>query len=370
MKQVYATISGMLLACALLVSPAVQGQLLDLPRASQMASVSQRIGITDVSITYSRPSVQGRPIWGQLVPYGMNNLGFGTAKESPWRAGANENTVITFSDPVTIEGQPLPAGSYGLHMILYDDDRATVIFSKNHTAWGSFFYDPSEDALRVDVTTREIPHTELLTYSFEEVGADSAVASLNWEKKQIPFTIKVDVPKVVMQDIRRKLQDSPGFSRQSWEQAAAYSLNNGGDLDEALSWVNTAISGPFVGQKTFSNLQLKAQILEKMGKGSEAKALIDEALPLGTVFEIHQYGRQLIAQDKDQEALSIFKWNAEHHKNTWPVDYGLARGYSANGDYKTALKHLKIAEGRAPDQINKDAIAMNLEKLENGQDIN
>jgi len=370
MKQFYSLISGVLLTGVLLISTSAQAQQLNLPRASQMASVSQRIGITDVSITYSRPSVSGRQIWGQLVPYGMNNLGFGTAKESPWRAGANENTVITFSDPVTVEGQPLAPGSYGLHMIIYEDNRATVIFSRNHTAWGSFFYDPAEDALRVDVKTREIPHTELLTYLFEEVAADSAVASLNWETKQIPFTIGVDVPKLVLQDIRRKLQDSPGFVRQNWEQAATYAMNNGNDLEEALSWVNTAISGPFVGQKSFNNLQLKAQILGKMGKSSEAEALMQEALPLGTVFEIHQYGRQLIAQDKDQKALEIFQWNAKNHKDTWPVDYGLARGYSAVGDYKSALKHLKVASGRAPDQVNKDAIAINLEKLEKGQDIN
>ena len=370
MKQHYTLVSSLVLICALALQTTVHGQGLDLPRASQMATVSQRIGITDVSITYSRPSVSDRPIWGQLVPYGMNNLGFGTAKESPWRAGANENTVITFSDPVTVEGKPLAAGTYGLHMIIDESNKATIIFSKNHTAWGSYFYDPADDALRVEVSTKEIPQTELLTYSFPEVGDDSALACLNWEKKQIPFKIEVEVPEVVLADIRRKLQDSPGFNRQTWEQAAAYALNNGGDLNEALSWVNTAISGPFVGQKTFNNLQLKAQILEKMGKQEEAMALMDEALPMGTVFEVHQYGRQLIAQDKDNKALEVFKWNARNHKDTWPVDYGLARGYSANGDYKSALKHLKIAEGRAPDKINKDAIAINLEKLQKGEDIN
>jgi tetratricopeptide (TPR) repeat protein len=166
------------------------------------------------------------------------------------------------------------------------------------------------------------------------------------------------------------LQDSPGFNRPTWEQAAAYALNNGGDLNEALNWVNTAISCPFVGQQTFGNMQLKAQILDKMGKPDEAEALMAEALPMGTVFEVHQYGRQLISNDRDKDALEIFQWNAKNHKNTWPVDYGLARGYSANGEYKTALKHLKVAAGRAPDQVNKDAIAANIVKLEKGEDIN
>lgn len=370
MKQLNSIINGVLFIGLLLIHSATSAQLLELPRASQMATVSQKIGITDVEITYSRPSVADREVWGQLVPYGMNNLGFGTAKESPWRAGANENTVISFSDPVTIEGQPLDAGTYGLHMIIHNGDNATVIFSENSTAWGSYFYDPAQDALRVEVTTEEIPHTEILTYMFHEVDANSAVASLNWEKKRIPFKVGVDVSAVVLADVRRKLQDSPGFTRQSWEQAANFAFNNGGDLEEALSWVNTAISGPFVGQKTFNNLQLKAQILSKMGKTAEADAIMEEALPMGTVFEVHQYGRQLIAQDKDQEALEVFQWNAKNHKDTWPVAYGLARGYSANGDYKTALKHLKVAEGRAPDEINKTAIATNLQKLEKGEDIN
>jgi hypothetical protein len=368
MKQFYTNFYGLMLFC-MLVSTATYAQL-DLPRGSQMAGVSQRIGITDIDITYSRPSVAGREVWGQLVPYGMNNLGFGTAKESPWRAGANEDTVISFTDPVTIEGKSLEAGTYGLHIEVHEGNTATLIFSNNHNAWGSYFYDPAEDALRVDVSTSEVPHTELLTYVFTEVDANSATASLQWEKKSIPFKITVDVPKVVTEDIRRKLQDSPGFNRQTWEQAAAFALSNNGDLDEALSWVNTAISGPFVGQQTFGNMQLKAQILSKMGKEEEAEALMDEAMPMGTVFEVHQYGRQLIASDRDKDALAVFQWNAKNHKNTWPVDYGLARGYSANGDYKAALKHLKIAEGRAPDQVNKDVIGANLVKLEKGEDIN
>ena len=343
---------------------------LDLPQGSQKAKVTQRIGITDISISYSRPAVNDREIWGKLVPYGMNNLGFGTAKESPWRAGANENTIIKFSDDVKNEGQPLSAGKYGLHMILHEDNKATVIFSKNYEAWGSYFYEPGEDALRVDVNTKEIPHVEQLTYIFTEVNANSAMASLNWEKKQIPFKIEVDVSEIVLADIRHKLQNSPGFSRQTWEQAANYSLNNGGDLDEALSWIDATIEGMFFSQKTFNNLSTKARILTKQGKTAEADAVMDEALDLATIFEAHGYGRQLIGRGEKEKAMEVFKMNAKNNKGQWPVDYGLARAYSAMGNYKTALKHLKIAAKRAPDQQNKDVIATNLIKLENGQDIN
>lgn len=370
MKSLNSTIPGIMLICMVLVHAVATSQLLDLPRASQMAGVSQRIGITDINISYSRPNVADRPVWGALVPYGMNNLGFGTSLESPWRAGANENTVISFSSPVSVEGQPLDAGSYGLHMVILEDGKATVIFSNNHTSWGSYFYDPSEDALRVEVETKEIPHTEHLTYLFTGVEANSVTASLNWEKKQVPFTISADVKELVLEDIRKKMKDSPGFSRQTWEQAANFSINNGGDPEEALTWINAAIEGQFFSQKTFNNLQLKAQILVKLGRGEEAAALMKESLPLGTVFEVHQYGRQLITQGQPNEALEVFKWNSSAHKDTWPVDYGLARGYSATGDYKKALKHLKVAAGRAPDQLNKDTIAGNLKKLEMGEDIN
>ncbi|MEM1336150.1 MAG: DUF2911 domain-containing protein [Bacteroidota bacterium] len=343
---------------------------LDLPRGSQMAKVSQRVGITDLTIMYSRPSVNDREIWGNLVPYGMNNLGFGTAAESPWRAGANENTIFTTTHDVTIGGKTLPAGKYGLHMIVSEDNTATVIFSKNHGAWGSYFYNPEEDVLQVEVSTNEISHVEQLRFEFNEVNATSAVASLNWEKKQIPFTIEVPVTEIVLADIRSKMQNQAGFNRQSWEQAANFALNNEGDLDEALGWVNAAIEGQFFSQKTFNNLAIKARILAKQGKAQDADVVMQEALPMGTVFEVHGYGRQLIASGQADKALEVFKWNAKSNKGEWPVDYGLARGYSAVGNYKTALKHLKIAEGRAPDAQNQNAIATNLEKLEAGTDIN
>ena len=340
------------------------------PRGSQRATVTQRVGITDISINYSRPSVNGREIWGKLVPYGMNNLGFGTAKESPWRAGADENTTISFMHDVTVEGQALKAGTYGLHMIVYENGKATVIFSNNSTAWGSFFYEPTEDALRVDVQTAEAPFTEQLTYNFINVDANSATAVLNWEKKQIPFKISVDVPSVVLADIRRKLQNQEGFQRQSWEQAANYALNNSEDLTEALQWVDNAIAGQFYSQQDFNNTNIKAGILNKMGKKDEAIALYETYLPNATILEVHQIGRQFIGMGLKEKALDVFKMNAKKHANTWPVDYGLARGYSANGNYKKALEHLKIAYSRVPDPGNKAAIETNIAKLEKGEDIN
>lgn len=343
---------------------------LDLPRGSQMAKVSQRIGITDVTIVYSRPSVNEREVWGALVPYGMNNLGFGTAKESPWRAGANENTIFKTTHNVTIGGKELPAGKYGLHMVINEDDTAKIIFTNNHEAWGSYFFEPSDVVLEADVTTSEIPHVEQLRYEFNEVGANSALASLNWEKKQIPFKIEVPVTDIVLADIRSKMQNQPGFQRQTWEQAANYALNNGGNLEEALGWIDAAIAGQFFSQKTFNNLGIKAQILMKQGKMNEAFAVMDEAMPMGTVFEVHGYGRQLITVGQADKALEVFQWNAKKHKGQWPVHYGLARGYSAKGDHKSTAKHLKLALENAPAQANKDRVQANLDKAQKGESIN
>ncbi len=343
---------------------------LNTPQGSQKASVSQTVGISKIYIDYSRPSVNGREIWGKLVPYGMNNLGFGTAKESPWRAGANENTIIKFTSDVTIGGQSLKAGKYGLHMVIHENDKATVIFSKNHTAWGSFFYEPSEDALKVEVNTATVPHTELLTFDFVNVDATSATAALKWGTKQIPFKIEFDVTNIVLADIRRKMQDQPGFSRQTWEQAANYASNNGGDLNEALGWIDNAIAGQFFSQQTFANTSIKAGILNKLGRQQEGLDAMDAFLPQATVLEMHQYGRQLITLGLKDRAIEVFKLNVKNNKDTWPVHYGMARGYSAAGNYKSALKHLKMALNNAPNAVSKGRVQANIDKLEKGEDIN
>ena len=314
---------------------------LNVPRGSQQATVSQRGGITDMYIKYSRPSVRGREVWGKLVPYGMNDLRFGTAKESPWRAGANENTVVKFTNDVAVEGKPLKAGKYGLHMIINKDNTATVIFSKNHTAWGSFFYDPSEDGLRVDVKTKAIPHVEQLTFDFTDVNATSAIASLRWGKKQVPFKIEVDVTNIVLTDIRKKLQDQPGFSRQTWEQAANFSLNNGGDLNEALGWINNAIAGQFYSQKTFRNLSIKAQILNKLGKTAEYGKLMDEAASMANTNQLNRLGYAMINAKDYARAIKYLQINVDNNPTSANAYDSLGEAYKFAGDKKKAIKALK-----------------------------
>jgi hypothetical protein len=174
---------------------ALDAQLTTLPDGgNKKAMVAERIGISDVVISYSRPGVKGREgkIWGQLIPAGFNNLGFGTSKAAPWRAGANENTTIQFSDGVKIEGQPLPEGKYGF-FIAYDANECTLIFSKNSTSWGSFFYDDKEDALRVKVKPVLLDKSvEWLKYEFTNQTENSATIALQWEKLSIPFKVEID----------------------------------------------------------------------------------------------------------------------------------------------------------------------------------
>ena len=314
---------------------------LNTPRSSQKATVKQTVGISNISITYSRPSVKEREIWGSLVPYGMNNLGFGTAKESPWRAGADENTIIKFSNDVSIEGKPLKAGKYGLHMIIKENGEADIIFSHNSSAWGSYFYDPSEDALRVTVQTKEVPHKELLTYEFINVQPSSTTAALLWEKKEIPFKIEVPVTEIVLADFRKKLQGQDGFTRSNWEQAASFALNNGGDLNEAMQWIENAIAGQFYSQKTFNNQFIKSQILQKQGKVEESLKLQNELIPTANVNQLNTIGYQFLTNDKVDKAIEIFKLNVKQNPTNANVYDSLAEGYKTKGDKKNAIKNYK-----------------------------
>lgn len=340
------------------------------PATSQKSTVSQTVGISDIIITYSRPSVRGRKIWGTtLAHYGFQNLGFGTSTAAPWRAGADENTVITFTHDATVEGKPIKAGTYGLHVALAEDTTATIIFSENSTSWGSYFYDENEDALRVKVTTKEITHTELLTYQFTAVDATSATVALQWEKKEIPFKIGFDVNSIVMDDISNKLRDQTGFNRQAWENAAQYAFSVG-NMEKALAWINSAQEGWFFSQKTFTNAQIKSAILNQMGKPNDAIAEMESVLDQATAIELHGYGRQLIAGGNLGKAEEVFKINAKKNNNVWPTQYGLGRLYSAKGDYKAAIKYLEKASKNAPNPASKANVQANIEKLKKGEDIN
>jgi hypothetical protein len=341
MKYLYKSASAVTLVLALFFSTFIAQAQINVPSGSQKATVSQRVGISNVSINYSRPSVKGREIWGKLVPYGMNNLGFGTATAAPWRAGADENTTITFSHDAKVEGKDIKAGTYGFFIEVKDGENATIILSHDINSWGSFFYDKSRDALRADITTKQVPSREVLTYEFNTVTPNSTIASLIWGKKEFPFTLEFDVTKIVLDEFRDQSKGQLGFSRQNWEQAANYALNNGGDLNEALGWIDGAISGNFYSQKTFNNLAIKGQILNKMGRTNEYAALMDEASSMANMIELNNLGYQMMnAKDYDR-ALQFFTLNVKNNPTDANVYDSLGECYKTMGDKKNAIKYLK-----------------------------
>jgi hypothetical protein len=345
---------------------------------NQKAVVTQYIGsLVTVTVNYSSPNVTAPNgtdrtghIWGQLVPYGFTDLGFGNRNPSPWRAGANENTIISFSHDVEIEGNAISAGIYGLHIAVEESGPWTVIFSNSSDAWGSFFYDQSMDALRVQVSPQDAQHTEWLTYEFIDRQPTATTLALKWEEKMLPIKIAVsNMNELYASRFEEELTGSAGFVSQNWQAAANWSIQNDYALEKALVWAEQAISAPFFGSENFGTLSTKANVLSKLNRDEEAKFVMDRALnhPATTVFQIHQYGRQLIGREELDVALDVFKLNAKRFPETWPVNVGLARGYSAKGEYKTALKYAKRAYDAAPDQLNKDALKAAVDTLEKGE---
>jgi hypothetical protein len=252
------TALGLLLTCAAAL-PA--GAALELPRASQKASLSQTIGLTDMTIRYCRPGVKGRTIWGDLVPY-----------DQVWRTGANEATTITFSEDVKINGQALAKGTYSFHTIPHRDTW-TLIFNKTADQWGSYSYDEAQDALRVDVTPRASEMTEWLTFEVPAVQMDSAEVVLRWEKLAVPFTVTAGTVAQGKANIAKALDDMKSDRWRIPYRAADFAFQSK-DLDEATRLVDQSIAV----EATFMNLNLKARILAEQGKKAEAATTMDKAV--------------------------------------------------------------------------------------------
>lgn len=342
------------------------------PGGDKRASVSEQVGITEVTIRYNRPAVKNREeqIWGKLIPVGYTDPGFGTSKAAPWRAGANENTTIEFSTAVKVEGQSLPAGKYGF-FVAYDPTECTLIFSKNSNSWGSFYYNPAEDVLRVKV--KPVPtdkSVEWLKYEFTDEATASAVVRLQWEKLIIPFKIEVDVINTQIASFRDELRTEKGFSWVSWTQAALYCAQNNTNLEEALQWANTATSATFGGNERFSAWSTKATVLDSLGRSAEAAEAMKSAFQYGSVNDLYAYGRSLIWHKKAKAAFEIFKIDYDKYPNQYLSNTGMARAYSAMGDYKKALAFAEKADAQAPDKNNKDWMDGIIKTLQNGKDFN
>src|SRR5712664_3663171 len=330
-----------------------QATELNIPRLSQRGTVSQRIGLTDITIAYHRPEVGGTEIWGKTVPYGK-----------VWRAGANENTTITFSDDVSVEGKSLAAGTYGLHAIP-DKDQWTIIFSKNSTSWGSFSYDEKEDALRVNVKPHAAEPSEVLTYAFEEIKPDSAATTLRWEKLAVPFHVSVDVKAVVLRSVKNELRSAGGFTWIGYDEAAQWCLDNNYNLEEALKWEDTSIQN----EDRFENLETKSRILDAMGKKEESAKVLSKAFDKASAIQLYSYARGLQRSGNAKRAFELYPQVPKKDANHWISHLALARISSNKGDFPTAAKEMTQAISGAP-EANKPFLQPLLKRLEAKDDIN
>lgn len=336
-----------LVAFLLPLAAAAQIPGLTPPDVSPAATVTQTIGLTDIAVSYHRPAVNGRTVWGALVPYGQ-----------VWRAGANENTTVSFSTAVTVGGAPLAAGTYGLHMIPTAGDW-TAIFSREAGAWGSFSYDQAEDAARVTVKPEAAPFQERLGYSFDEPAADAVVLALRWEKVRVPLAIRIDLPRTVLENYKAQLRGLPRFGWQGWNQIAEWAARNGMDLDEALAWSDRSIGMT----RNFTNLRTRAFVLAKRGDAAAADALTKEALAIATEAEINAYGYQLLGEAKVDDAIAIFAKNVKDHPDSWNAHDSLAEAYGVKGDKKKSLEYYTKAYAMTTADVQKKRIGTIIEAL-------
>ncbi len=320
---------------------------LNLPQASQAASVKQEIGLTDITIDYHRPAVNKRKVWGDLVPYGQ-----------VWRAGANENTTITFSSPATVGGKTLPAGTYGLHMLPTEKDWS-VMLSSVATAWGSFSYDEKEDLVRFTVAPKPADFEERLEYRFENPTENSVDVVMQWEKLTVSFPITVDTNAVVMASLKAQLRGLPRFGWQAWNTAANWALTHDQDLDQALKWADQSVTT----QATFGNLRTKANILEKKGDTKQAEELRAQAMKIATEADINVAGYALLGQKKYDEAIALFRKNIKDYPNSWNCYDSLGEALAAKGDTKASVENYRKALSMTTDPVQKKRIEDILSKM-------
>ncbi|HEY3350711.1 MAG TPA: DUF2911 domain-containing protein [Thermoanaerobaculia bacterium] len=321
----------------LFVPPAAGQQQVKLPDASPAATVSQAIGLADFTVSYHRPAVNKREVWGKLVPYGQ-----------VWRAGANENTTLTATTPFTFGGKAVPAGTYGVH-VLPTADEWTFILSSQSKAWGSFTYDQKEDVVRASVKPASGDLTERLAWSFDEPTADGVTLTVRWEKVRASVPIGIDAKAVALANIRDQLRGLPRFGWQGWNGAAAWCMRNKTNLDEAMTWADRSISMT----PTYQNLRTRAGLLELKGDAAGAAEVRQKAQTLATEVDINLQGYALLGEGKIDEAIAVFRKNAADHPASWNVWDSLAEGLETKGDKAAAAENYRKALSMAPEDQKK-----------------
>ena len=359
-----------ILTAALLLAANISFAQLDLPPSAgnPRAKITEEVGITDITITYSRPDVNGREgkIWGSLITWGFSTQSFITNKNtSPWRAGANENTTISFEHDIKLEGKNVKAGTYGLHMAVWPDS-VILILSNQSNAWGSFYYEEKYDALRVTVKPVALEKSvEWLKYEFIEQKEKSCTIALLWEKLMIPFKVEVDVDNIVIARLREQVTGQKGFNNLNLVAAAQFCLNKNINLEEALSWSLRAAA-----LKSYTTLRNLASAYEKLNRLKEADSVMVEALTMANVNQHTGYGRALITQKRTDKALETLLAGKIKFGDVFAVNNGLMFGYAAKADYKNAIAAAEKAMTQVPNDAAKKILEGQIAKLKEGKDVN
>ncbi|KAA9339847.1 DUF2911 domain-containing protein [Hymenobacter busanensis] len=254
-----------LVASCLLTASVALAQDFPQPQASPRAVVTQTVGLTEVTVDYHAPNVKGRKIWGQLVPY-----------DQVWRAGANENTTITFSDSVRVGGKPVPAGKYSVYVLPSADHEWQLILNKVTTHWGAEGYKEADDLLRLPVLPETAPMRETLGYWFSDVRPGAARLNLSWEERTLSVSIRTDVNTQVVRAMKKAVEAKPD-NPQLLAQAADYLIQNQLEAELALQYINRAIAL----NDTYTNNWLKAKLLAQKEDYMTAVAFARRAIKMG-----------------------------------------------------------------------------------------
>ena len=325
-----------------------QFHTMKIPQASPEVTETQRLGVTDITISYSSPALRGRDVWNNPNIIHQNN------EPRPWRAGANMATTINFSTDVKIEGESLKAGTYAFYVIARENNYE-LLFAHNHQQWGSYYLDQDKDiSLRVTVNAESCANSEQLDYEFLNRKENELTIGLEWGEIRLPFKVEVDLNKTVVESFRSELRGINTYHWQAWNDAALWCLDHNTNLEEALEWANRSINGGYGGfaaDKNLTNMSTKIRLLRKLNKTEEAKTTIAEAKKLSaTVYEANGFSGFLLQNEFYQDALEYCNISLKSNPDTWflELNRGLSQYFLNNK--KAALKDIRKALKTTPEQ--------------------
>ena len=337
-----------------------------IPKASPPVIETQRIGVTDITVSYHTPAVKGRDVWSRVVPFEGDPI--------PWRAGANMNTTIAFTTDIEIEGKPLPAGSYGFHVIPRKEGGWSLLFANHDNQWGSYYLNLEKDiALEVLVDPVEANFSEQLDFEFMDRTENTVIIGLEWAEKRIPFKVSVDLNRTVVENFRYELMGINTYQWEAWNDAAKWCLSRNTNLEEALSWANRSIEGGYNGfsaNSNFENLSTKAAILWALGRTEESDKAVEEAISkLASPYPVWDAGEALLKDGREVLAISLYDKALTDFGNEWYIQIGYSRVLYKTGNKKKALKIAEKVASKNKDESYQNFVAGLIDKMINDQKI-